>query len=117
MSESQENNMSVFESDDTEQFEVSKKRVKGNKSALVLLYSFIIFLILVVAAFVGSQAYFHNRVAPGVHFAGSSEVSGAQIEKVTDAVNRAIENTKIEIKDDSGKSSVETLKDLSLIHI
>ena len=114
MSESQENNMSVFESDDTEQFEVSKKRVKGNKSALVLLYSFVIFLILVVAAFVGSQAYFRNRVAPGVHFAGSSEVSGAQIEKVADAVNRAIENTKIEIKDDSGKISVETLKDLSV---
>ena len=116
MSELEHNNPDVFESENIDniannidvnsvdndnidnnninQTAVLKNRHKSNKSALVLLYSLVIFVILLVCAFLGTQAYFHDRVAPGVHFAGSNQIVGAQLAAVSKNVDNAVDNTK-----------------------
>ena len=101
-----------IDNNDINQTAVLKNRHKSNKSALVLLYSLVIFVILLVCAFLGTQAYFHDRVAPGVHFAGSSQIVGAQLAAVSKNVDNAVDSTKIEIKDDRGKTINANFEDL-----
>lgn len=103
----------------TDTFNVVKPKAKskGNRSAVALMYSLIIFVVLIAAAFFATQWYFHNRVAPGVEFGNaaiSRSISAAEKNVVERAVRNAVENSSVDITDDRGNSFTASLEQLGV---
>ena len=97
--------------------EPKAKKHRANRSALALMYSLLIFVILLVAAFFALHLYFNNRVAPGVDFGDASitrNLTGYQEDAVSKTVQNAIDNSKLEISDDQGNSIDADLSQLGV---
>ena len=66
----------------------------GNRSALALLYSLLVFVILIAVAFFALQWYFHDRVSPGVNFGDVSvarNLTGYKEDSVKRVVSDAVD--------------------------
>lgn len=97
--------------------EPKAKKHRANRSALALMYSLLIFVILLVAAFFALHLYFNNRVAPGVDFGDASitrNLTGYQEDAVSKTVQNAVDNSKLEISDDQGNSIDADLSQLGV---
>lgn len=97
--------------------EPKAKKHRANRSALALMYSLLIFVILLVAAFFALHLYFNNRVAPGVDFGDASitrNLTGYQEDAVSRTVQNAVDNSKLEISDDQGNSIDADLSQLGV---
>lgn len=97
--------------------EPKAKKHRANRSALALMYSLLIFVILLAAAFFALHLYFNNRVAPGVDFGDASitrNLTGYQEDAVSRTVQNAVENSKLEISDDQGNSIDADLSQLGV---
>ncbi len=97
--------------------EPKAKKHRANRSALALMYSLLIFVILLAAAFFALHLYFNNRVAPGVDFGDASitrNLTGYQEDAVSRTVQNAIDNSKLEISDDQGNSIDADLSQLGV---
>ncbi|MFU0528084.1 L,D-transpeptidase [Gardnerella vaginalis] len=97
--------------------EPKAKKHRANRSALALMYSLLIFVILLAAAFFALHLYFNNRVAPGVDFGDASitrNLTGYQEDAVSKTVQNAVENSKLEISDDQGNSIDADLSQLGV---
>lgn len=97
--------------------EPKAKKNRANRSALALMYSLLIFVILLAAAFFALHLYFNNRVAPGVDFGDASitrNLTGYQEDAVSKTVQNAVENSKLEISDDQGNSIDADLSQLGV---
>ncbi|MFU0574416.1 L,D-transpeptidase [Gardnerella vaginalis] len=97
--------------------EPKAKKHRANRSALALMYSLLIFVILLAAAFFALHLYFNNRVAPGVDFGDASitrNLTGYQEDAISKTVQNAVENSKLEISDDQGNSIDADLSQLGV---
>lgn len=97
--------------------EPKAKKHRANRSALALMYSLLIFVILLIAAFFALHLYFNNRVAPGVDFGDASitrNLTGYQEDAVSRTVQNAVDNSKLEISDDQGNSIDADLSQLGV---
>ncbi|MFW0894984.1 L,D-transpeptidase [Gardnerella sp. Marseille-Q9179] len=97
--------------------EPKAKKHRANRSALALMYSLLIFVILLAAAFFALHLYFNNRVAPGIDFGDASitrNLTGYQEDAVSKTVQNAIDNSKLEISDDQGNSIDADLSQLGV---
>lgn len=97
--------------------EPKAKKHRANRSALALMYSLLIFVILLAAAFFALHLYFNNRVAPGVDFGDASitrNLTGYQEDAVSRTVQNAVDNSKLEISDDQGNSIDADLSQLGV---
>lgn len=97
--------------------EPKAKKHRANRSALALMYSLLIFVILLAAAFFALHLYFNNRVAPGVDFGDASitrNLTGYQEDAISKTVQNAVENSKLEISDDQGSSIDADLSQLGV---
>ena len=89
----------------------------GNRSALALLYSLLVFVILIAVAFFALQWYFHDRVSPGVNFGDVSvarNLTGYKEDSVKRVVSDAVDASSLVIKDDRGNSITADLGELGV---
>ena len=89
----------------------------GNRSALALLYSLLVFVILIAVAFFALQWYFHDRVSPGVNFGDVSvarNLTGYKEDSVKRVVSDAVDSSSLVIKDDRGNSITADLGELGV---
>lgn len=89
----------------------------GNRSALALLYSLLVFVILIAVAFFALQWYFHDRVSPGVNFGDVSvarNLTGYKEDSVKRVVSDAVDSSSLVIKDDRGNSITADLDELGV---
>lgn len=97
--------------------EPKAKKHRTNRSALALMYSLLIFVILLAAAFFALHLYFNNRVAPGVDFGDASitrNLTGYQEDSVIKTVQNAVDHSELEISDDQGNSIDADLSQLGV---
>lgn len=97
--------------------EPKAKKHRTNRSALALMYSLLIFVILLAAAFFALHLYFNNRVAPGVDFGDASitrNLTGYQEDSVSKTVQNAVDHSELEISDDQGNSIDADLSQLGV---
>lgn len=97
--------------------EPKAKKHRTNRSALALVYSLLIFVILLAAAFFALHLYFNNRVAPGVDFGDASitrNLTGYQEDSVSKTVQNAVDHSELEISDDQGNSIDADLSQLGV---
>lgn len=90
---------------------------RGNRSALALLYSLLVFVILIAVAFFALQWYFHDRVSPGVNFGDVSvarNLTGYKEDSVKRVVSDAVDASSLVIKDDRGNSITADLGELGV---
>lgn len=90
---------------------------RGNRSALALLYSLLVFVILIAVAFFALQWYFHDRVSPGVNFGDVSvarNLTGYKEDSVKRVVSDAVDSSSLVIKDDRGNSITADLGELGV---
>ena len=81
------------------------------------MYSLLIFVILLAAAFFALHLYFNNRVAPGVDFGDASitrNLTGYQEDSVSKTVQNAVDHSELEISDDQGNSIDADLSQLGV---
>ncbi len=89
----------------------------GNRSALALLYSLLVFVILIAVAFFALQWYFHDRVSPGVNFGDVSvarNLTGYKEDSVKRVVSDAVDSSSLVITDDRGNSITADLGELGV---
>lgn len=97
--------------------EPKAKKHRANRSALALMYSLLIFVILLAAAFFALHLYFNNRVAPGVDFGDASitrNLTGYQEDSVSKTVQNAVDHSELVISDDQGNSVDADLSQLGV---
>jgi erfK/ybiS/ycfS/ynhG len=97
--------------------EPKAKKHRTNRSAMALMYSLLIFVILLAAAFFALHLYFNNRVAPGVDFGDASitrNLTGYQEDSVSKTVQNAVDHSELEISDDQGNSIDADLSQLGV---
>lgn len=97
--------------------EPKAKKHRTNRSAMALMYSLLIFIILLAAAFFALHLYFNNRVAPGVDFGDASitrNLTGYQEDSVSKTVQNAVDHSELEISDDQGNSIDADLSQLGV---
>lgn len=77
----------------------------------------IVMLLLLIAVAVGgffaAQSYFSDKAAPGVMF-GSHSVAGQNASQLTQTVQSAVNDSRVEVADNSGKDTKASLKDLGV---
>jgi len=78
---------------------VSAAKTKNPKRGMIIAFSIIgALLVLLVAAFFGTNWYFQDRVAPGVRF-GNVSVMGKTESELTGIVNQAVSDSTITVTD------------------
>lgn len=83
---------------------VSAAKTKNPKRGMIIAFSIIgALLVLLVAAFFGTNWYFQDRVAPGVRF-GNVSVMGKTESELTGIVNRAVSDSTITVTDSEGNN-------------
>lgn len=112
-------NMAIADNTATDTFEAVKPRSRhrANRSASALLYSLLIFIIILAAAFFALNWYFNNRVAPGVDFGDAAiarNLTGEQEAAVRSTVQNAVKHTSLIISDDQGNRITTNLQQLGV---
>ena len=83
---------------------VSAAKTKNPKRGMIIAFSIIgALLVLLVAAFFGTNWYFQDRVAPGVRF-GNVSVMGKTESELTGIVNQAVSDSAITVTDSEGNN-------------
>lgn len=80
---------------------------------IVTLCVFAALLVAMVGGFFGARAYFTDRVAPGVTFAGQS-LTGSTADQVRAVVESKVADSKVAVTSTSGASVTASLKDLGV---
>ncbi|NMN00494.1 peptidoglycan-binding protein [Bifidobacterium sp. DSM 109958] len=80
---------------------------------IVTLCVFAALLVAMVGGFFGARAYFTDRVAPGVTFAGQS-LTGSTADQVRAVVESKVADSKVAVTTTSGASVTASLKDLGV---